>query len=35
LMKGHANADWDAAFEAYSMDGDKAALLDVYLTVTP
>lgn len=35
LMKGHPNADWDAAFEAYSMDGDKAALLDVYLTATP
>jgi glucose/mannose transport system substrate-binding protein len=35
LMKGHPNADWDAAFEAYSMDGDKDALLEVYLTATP
>lgn len=29
LMKGHPNSEWDAAIEAYAMDGDKAALLEV------
>ena len=35
LMKGHANSAWDDAFTAYSKDGDKAALLNVYLTANP
>jgi glucose/mannose transport system substrate-binding protein len=35
LMKGHPNDDWDAAIEAYVADGDKAALLEVYLTADP
>jgi glucose/mannose transport system substrate-binding protein len=35
LMKGHANASWDPAFDSYAKDGDKAALLQVYMTATP
>jgi glucose/mannose transport system substrate-binding protein len=35
LMKGHANTAWDDAIAAYAKDGDKAALLQVYLTATP
>jgi glucose/mannose transport system substrate-binding protein len=35
LMKGHPNAEWDEAFNAYSEDGDADALLDVYITAKP
>lgn len=35
LMKGHPNAAWDDAFAAYAENGDKEALLQVYLTAKP
>jgi glucose/mannose transport system substrate-binding protein len=35
LMASHANSDWEAAIAAYATDGDKDALLAVYLKTTP
>ena len=35
LTASHANAAWDDAIGAFSKDGDKAALLNVYLTAQP
>jgi glucose/mannose transport system substrate-binding protein len=34
-MPGHANSEWDDGIAAFLNDGDKAALLEVYLTATP
>ena len=34
-MPGHANATWDDGIAAFALDGDKAALLEVYLSATP
>jgi hypothetical protein len=35
LSPSHANSDWDAAIGQFSMDGDQAAMLKVYMTVAP
>jgi glucose/mannose transport system substrate-binding protein len=35
LIPGHANAAWDAGIEAFALDHDKDALLNVYLTAEP
>jgi glucose/mannose transport system substrate-binding protein len=35
LMSGHANQAWDDGIAAFAVDGDKAALLQVYLTAAP
>jgi glucose/mannose transport system substrate-binding protein len=35
LMPGHANSDWDAGIEAFAIDHDKAALLQVYIDTPP
>jgi glucose/mannose transport system substrate-binding protein len=35
LMPGHANDGWDKGIEAFAMDHDKAALLQVYTDTPP
>ena len=35
LMPGHGNADWEAGIEAFAVDHDKEALLQVYIDTPP
>jgi glucose/mannose transport system substrate-binding protein len=35
LSGSHANTDWDNAIGQFAMDGDQAAMLNVYVTVKP
>jgi hypothetical protein len=35
LMPGHANDGWDKGIEAFALDHDKEALLQVYIDTPP
>jgi ABC-type glycerol-3-phosphate transport system substrate-binding protein len=35
LSPSHANSDWDTAIGQFAIDGDQAAMLMTYMTVTP